>query len=554
MLKNLYIQNYALIDKLDIDFQSGFSVITGETGAGKSIILGALGMVLGNRSETRSIKTGAAKCVVEATFDIEKSHLDAFFENNNLDFDGKECVVRRELFQNGKNRTFINDSPVSLAVLKSIGRNLLDIHSQHQNLLAGDYGFQLSVLDTLAKNDALCSAYGESYRAWKESEKSLIQLEKALSRERDNFDFLSFQLHEIEEEQLQADEQEELEKEQNILEHAESIKQELYYANVAFSKDESPCSVLRNVVRHLNGIVNVYPDVQEFQDRLESCSIELDDIAREISAKSEEFNFDAHRLAEVNERLDTIYRLEKKHHVADIAALLKLADEIRKKVTDVENADETLEERRKACDALRKQVMDLGLQLRSFRKKAALIVETEMKNYLQPLGMPHVQFAVELQPLEEIGENGLDKVMFRFSANKNVPLSDMAQVASGGEIARVMLSLKALLAGGQNPGTILFDEIDTGVSGRIAETMAMMMKEMSRKELQIICITHLPQIAAIGEHQYKVYKKEQEDTTTTYITALSREERITEIAHLLSGVELTDAALDNARELLNKNK
>lgn len=553
MLQNLYIQNYALIDKLDIDFNSGFSVITGETGAGKSIILGALGMVLGNRSEVKSIKAGATKCIVEATFHLAGHHLEAFFTNNNLDFDGEECVIRRELLSNGKSRAFINDTPVPLSVLKALSPNLVDIHSQHQNLLAGDAGFQLDVLDTIARNEELLAEYKVLYNAWRESERVLAQFEEGLSRERDEFDYLSFQLHEIDDEKLQPEEQDELEQEQNMLEHAESIKEELYYTDVALSGDNSGlCSTLNDVVRHLGNIIDVYADVKDLYARLESSAIELDDIAQEIGSKVESFHFDVNRLDEVNDRLNTIYRLEKKHHVNDVPALLAIAEKIRSKVGNVENADEKLEALKTDCERLRKQVMTKGVKLRELRQQSAQKVEKEMKMRLQPLGMPNVQFAVELLSLDIPEESGLDKVTFRFSANKNVPLSDMAQIASGGEIARVMLSLKAMLAGEQNLGTILFDEIDTGVSGRIAETMGVMMKEMSKTGRQIISITHLPQIAALGEYQYKVYKEEKEDTTATYISMLSQDDRITEIAHLLSGIELTDAALDNARELLGK--
>ena len=550
MLQNLHIQNYALIEMLDIDFNAGFSVITGETGAGKSIILGALGMVLGGRSETRSIKVGATKCVVEATFDLSGIGLDSFFADNNLDFDGSECVIRRELLQSGKSRAFINDTPVSLGTLKELSPYLVDIHSQHQNLLAGDARFQLGVLDAIADNEELRIQYKSLFNDWRESVRNLRDFESHLASEKDNFDYLSFQLHEIDDEHFNADEQEELEAEQNLLEHAETIKQELYFADSVLSSDDNNlCANLNNVVRHLENIANVYSDADDLKKRLDSCSIELDDIAQEISSKLEGFHFDVNRLDEVNERLNVIYRLEKKHHVDSLAALLSYAEDIRAKIGNVENADEKLSELRKNCERLQKILNETGIKLRKSRIEAATKVESEMQMRLRPLGMPNVQFAIELLPIEP-EENGMDKVSFRFSANKNTPLCDMAEVASGGEIARVMLSLKAMLAGEKRMGTILFDEIDTGVSGRIAETMALMMQEMSRAGRQIISITHLPQIAALGEYQYKVYKEENDQTTATYICRLSAEERVTEIARLLSGNLVTDAALENARELL----
>lgn len=550
MLQNLHIQNYALIEMLDIDFNAGFSVITGETGAGKSIILGALGMVLGGRSETRSIKVGATKCVVEATFDLSGIGLDSFFADNNLDFDGSECVIRRELLQSGKSRAFINDTPVSLGTLKELSPYLVDIHSQHQNLLAGDARFQLGVLDAIADNEELRTQYKSLFNYWRESVRNLRDFESHLASEKDNFDYLSFQLHEIDDEHFNADEQEELEAEQNLLEHAETIKQELYFADSVLSSDDNNlCANLNNVVRHLENIANVYSDADDLKKRLDSCSIELDDIAQEISSKLEGFHFDVNRLDEVNERLNVIYRLEKKHHVDSLAALLSYAEDIRAKIGNVENADEKLSELRKNCERLQKILNETGIKLRKSRIEAATKVESEMQMRLRPLGMPNVQFAIELLPIEP-EENGMDKVSFRFSANKNTPLCDMAEVASGGEIARVMLSLKAMLAGEKRMGTILFDEIDTGVSGRIAETMALMMQEMSRAGRQIISITHLPQIAALGEYQYKVYKEENDQTTATYICQLSAEERVTEIARLLSGNLVTDAALENARELL----
>lgn len=552
MLRNLHIQNYALIESLDIEFHPGFSVITGETGAGKSIILGALGMILGQRADLRSIKQGAKRCVVEAIFDLSGFDVKSFFDDNNLDFDGVECIVRRELSATGKSRAFINDSPVSVTLLRELSSRLIDIHSQHQNLLLNDVQFQLGVVDTVAKNDALLSEYHTLYKAWKEAGKSYQDVLSKTDKDKENFDFLSFQLNEIDQARLQPDEQKELEEESTMLENAESIKGGLYRADRLLSDEDKGISVrlseCLDVLRDLN---DVFPETQTLCERLDSCTIEIDDIAQEVSDKLENFNFEPGRLNDVNDRLSTIYALEKKHKCPDIQSLLDYANRLRTQIDNVENSDALLAQLKEDVRRMKEATVACAGRLTATRQKAAVKIEKEMVERLQVLGMPNIRFEVAVEARKEPDTHGMDNITFRFSANKNAPLQDLAQIASGGEIARVMLSLKAMITARTQLSTIIFDEIDTGISGRIAEKMALVMRQMSQSGRQVISITHLPQIAALGEYQYKVYKDEKGETTETRIRELTPDERVIEIAHLLSGEKLTDAAINNAKELLN---
>lgn len=552
MLQSLHIQNYALIDHLDIDFHPGFSVITGETGAGKSIILGALGMILGQRADTRSIQPEAKRCIVEAIFDLSGFDASSFFETNNLDFDGVECIVRRELSQNGKSRAFINDTPVSAGLLKELSGHLIDIHSQHQNLLLNEERFQLDILDTIAGNADIRKEYAAHFKTWKAAEKAYRDFMEKVEREKNNYDYLSFQLSEIDNARLNPDEQKELEEESMMLENAETIKQGLYNADRLLSaEDEGIGSKLNDCVHTLRNLAEVYPEARQLSERVDSCAIELDDIAQEVSDKLENFSFEPHRLDEVNDRLSLIYALEKKHRCDDIGSLLSYAESLRSQIGDLENSEDVALRLKAEADHMKQSTLRCAARLTSSRRQAAHAVEKGMEERLRPLGMPNVHFEVSLTPLSHPEESGADAATFRFSANKNTPLQDIAQVASGGEIARVMLSLKAMLTAQARQSTIIFDEIDTGVSGRIAEKMALMMKEMSQSGRQVISITHLPQIAALGQYQYKVYKEDGNNATTTHIRELTPEERVTEIAHLLSGEHLTDAAISNAKELLN---
>lgn len=550
MLRSLYIQNYALIEKLDINFDSGFSVITGETGAGKSIILGAIGLLLGQRADVKSIRTGASKCVIEARFDISAYGMQPFFEENELEYE-EECILRREVYASGKSRAFINDTPASLAQMKELGELLIDVHSQHQNLLLNKEGFQLNVLDILSHNEEVLSAYQSVYKEWKQA---LYDLEKIIARaeqDKADEDYIRFQLEQLEEARLSEGEQEELEQEADTLSHAEEIKAGLYRAGqILYSDEGGLLSGLKDCLNTMIGLQNVFPVAGELAERLESTYIELKDISQEISGKEEEVEFNPARLEEVNERLNLIYTLQQKHRVSTIGELLALENEYAMKLSAITSSEEDIEKLKASCDVLYNKVKKQAAVLTKARTAAAREVEKQMASRLVPLGMPNVRFQVEMGTRKEPGMHGIDTVNFLFSANKNGTLQNISSVASGGEIARVMLSVKAMIAGAVKLPTIVFDEIDTGVSGEIADRMADIMQEMGESNRQVISITHLPQIAARGCAHYKVYKQDNEKETNSHIRRLTDNERVEEIAHMLSGATLTEAALNNARALL----
>lgn len=552
MLQSIHIQNYALIDKLDIDFTPGFSVITGETGAGKSIILGAIGLLLGQRADVKAIKNGTSKCIVEARFCIASYGLEAFFQELDLEYDPEECILRREVYASGKSRAFINDSPASLNQMKALGEKLIDVHSQHQNLLLNKEGFQLNILDILAQDEKQLEAYKQVYRHYKDISNTLEELIIQAEKSRQDEDYLRFQLEQLEEASLHSGEQTELEQEAETLSHTEEIKANLYKAQQLIDGTEvnGILSQTKDCQQALQNISNVYPSASEWVERLRSCYIELKDIAHDLSVAEEETEFNPERLDYVNERLNLIYNLQQKHRVTTIEALLELAKNYRHQLNDISSFDERIAELNQQKEALYNKVLEQARQLTNLRTKSAHHIEEQMKKLLIPLGMPNVRFAVELTSRKEPDLNGLDNVTFLFSANKNGALQNVASVASGGEIARVMLSLKAMIAGAVKLPTIIFDEIDTGVSGSIAEKMALIMRDMGRQNRQVISITHLPQIAARGTTHYKVYKKDTETGTNSYIHRLTPEERVKEIAHMLSGSVLTEAALNNARALL----
>ena len=552
MLQSIHIQNYALIDKLDIDFTPGFSVITGETGAGKSIILGAIGLLLGQRADVKAIKNGTSKCIVEARFCIASYGLEAFFQELDLEYDPEECILRREVYASGKSRAFINDSPASLNQMKALGEKLIDVHSQHQNLLLNKEGFQLNILDILAQDEKQLEAYKQVYRHYKDISNTLEELIIQAEKSRQDEDYLRFQLEQLEEASLHSGEQTELEQEAETLSHTEEIKANLYKAQQLIDGTEANgiLSQTKDCQQALQNISNVYPSASEWVERLRSCYIELKDIAHDLSVAEEETEFNPERLDYVNERLNLIYNLQQKHRVTTIEALLELAENYRHQLNDISSFDERIAELNQQKEALYNKVLEQARQLTNLRTKSAHHIEEQMKKLLIPLGMPNVRFAVELTSRKEPDLNGLDNVTFLFSANKNGALQNVASVASGGEIARVMLSLKAMIAGAVKLPTIIFDEIDTGVSGSIAEKKALIMRDMGRQNRQVISITHLPQIAARGTTHYKVYKKDTETGTNSYIHRLTPEERVKEIAHMLSGSVLTEAALNNARALL----
>ncbi|MDM8309058.1 DNA repair protein RecN [Phocaeicola barnesiae] len=551
MLQAIYIQNYALIDKLDIDFTPGFSVITGETGAGKSIILGAIGLLLGQRADVKAIKNGATKCIVEARFRIATYGLEDFFTENDIEYDEEECIIRREVSANGKSRAFINDTPASLSQMKILGEKLIDVHSQHQNLLLNKEGFQLNILDILAQDEKELSDYQKSYREYRQVchdlEDFIVQAEKS----RQDEDYLRFQLEQLEEANLQAGEQVSLEQEAETLSHAEDILAGLYKAGQLMDGDENGTLALtKECIQTLQNVSKVYPPAQEWLERLDSCYIELKDLAREISGSQEAVEFNPARLDFVNERLNLIYTLQQKHHVKSVEELIALTADYRMRLDAITSFDERIAALRNRQQELYQTVLQKAEVLTEVRTRSARYIESQMESLLVPLGMPNVRFAVELSPRKEPDAKGMDSVTFLFSANKNGTLQNVASIASGGEIARVMLSLKAMIAGAVKLPTIIFDEIDTGVSGSIAEKMALIMQDMGRQNRQVISITHLPQIAARGIAHYKVYKEDTETGTNSHIRRLSDEERVQEIAHMLSGATLTEAAMNNARALL----
>ena len=550
MLRSLYIQNYALIEKLDISFGAGFSVITGETGAGKSIILGAIGLLLGQRAEVKAIRQGASKCVIEARFDISAYGMEPFFEENELEYE-EECILRREVYASGKSRAFINDTPASLVQMKELGEQLIDVHSQHQNLLLNKEGFQLNVLDILSHNDEQLSVYQSLYREWKQTQQDLADLIARAEQNKADEDYIRFQLEQLEEANLSAGEQEELEQETDTLSHAEEIKAGLFRVGQLLTSDEG--GLLAGLKESLNtmlGLQKVYSPATELAERLESTYIELKDVSQEVSSQEEDVEFNPERLEEVNDRLNLIYTLQQKHRVTTVEELLALTEEYAAKLAAITSYDERIGELTTLCDTLYNKVEKQAAVLTKARTGAAREVEKQMASRLVPLGMPNVRFQVEMGMRKEPGVHGEDTVNFLFSANKNGALQSISSVASGGEIARVMLSIKAMIAGAVKLPTIVFDEIDTGVSGEIADRMADIMQEMGEQDRQVISITHLPQIAARGCAHYKVYKQDNETETNSHIRSLADEERVEEIAHMLSGATLTEAALNNAKALL----
>ena len=550
MLKQLYIKNFALIDSLDMDFYPGFSVITGETGAGKSIILGAINLLLGQRAESKYIKKGSDKCVIEAHFDLSKYNMQPFFTDNDIEYDANDCILRRELTAAGKSRAFINDTPVPLSIIKQLGEQLVDIHSQHQNLLLNKEDFQLSVVDIIARDRQQLADYQGVFADYRKAEKELADLKELIERNRENEDFLRFQQKELADANLQAGEQETLEQTAETMSHAEDIKRVLHEADQCLdSEDAGVVNATRSLASQLGGIRDIYPEACELAERLDNCFIELKDISQEIASKMDEVEFDPQRMSEITERLDVIYSLQQKYHVQDIDGLLEKLAALDTELADIDNGDERLMECERRVEELRRKCEEKAAGLNSLRTKAAAEVERELSKLLVPLGIPNVRFKVDVRSCE-LGATGCDKVVFLFSANSSTEMQPVSQVASGGEIARVMLSLKAMISKAIGLPTIIFDEIDTGVSGRVAEQMAHIMRDMGDSHRQVICITHLPQIAAFGSNHYKVAKHETAEGTVSTMTKLNDEQRVAEIAQMLSGSDISQAAIDNAKTLL----
>ena len=553
MLQSLHIRNFALIDKLDIQFDEGFSVITGETGAGKSILLGAISMLLGQRADLKMIKAGEQRCIIEAEFNLSNYDFAQYFSEHDIDFDDSECIIRRELTSAGKSRTFINDTPISLSELKELGDQLIDIHSQHQNLLLSKQDFQLQVLDSLAADSVLLTDYKAQYDQWRQLTQALEQARAQAEKDSEERDYLSYQLEQLTEAKLIEGEEEELEQEQNTLSHAEEIKSALYESNEMMDGENGGIiNEIRNLQRRITSIAHVYPRVEELAERIDSSYIEMRDIASEIESMVDDVEYDPQRLAFVDERLATLHNLKQRFHVDNVEQLIEEQHSLEQRLALIDNSDEQLSAMEKQIVALEKGLDKFAKQLTSERTKAGKNVEKQMAERLAPLGMPNVQFQVKITQEENFTSTGRDHVTFLFSANKNMPMQPLSQVASGGEMARLMLVLKAIVSGAVKLPTIIFDEIDTGVSGHIAEKMAQIMKEMGTdNHRQVISITHLPQIAAMGQQHYRVYKTDDADTTTSHIVRLNNEERITELAHMLSGSTLTTAAIENAKALLD---
>ena len=552
MLRQLYIRNFTLIDELDITFKPGFSVITGETGAGKSIILGAIGQILGNRADAKMVKAGADKCVIEAHFDLRNYDMESFFDDNDIDYEPEDCIIRRELKANGKSRAFINDTPVALTTARELGQQLVDIHSQHQNLLLQKEDFQLNVVDIIAHNSQLLNDYRTLFDGYAKAKAALREKEEECEKDRANEDFLRFQADELVTAKLIDGEQEELEQELETLSHAEDIKGALFDAdNLLSGDDRSITQSCKTMLSRLSDIGDVYPAIRQVTERIDSAYIELKDIARDISNLAESIDFDPARLTMANERLDTIYTLQKKHHVESVAELIAIRDNLTARLNDITNSEDMLEDMRRQVEDMHCKATEAAARLTESRQEAARHVTEQLLAQMTALGMPNARFEIKFETIE-LAADGADRISYMFSANKNVPLEPIAQVASGGEVARVMLSLKAMISGAVKLPTIIFDEIDTGVSGRVAEMMAQIMRQMGRADRQVISITHLPQIAALGTTHYKVEKTDTDDTTISRMRMLGHDERITEIAQMLSGSNISDAAIENAKSLLEK--
>lgn len=553
MLKKLDIRNFTLIDHLEMALYPGFSVITGETGAGKSIVIGAIGLLLGNRADAKQVKRGCDKCIIEATFDLSIYHSDVlkdFFEDNDLDYEPEECLLRREVNANGKSRAFINDTPVTLALMRELGEQLIDVHSQHQNLMLSKEDFQLNVVDIIARDRQQLADYRAAFAEYRSAHRRLEELREQIATSRDNEDFLRFQQKELSEANLASGEQEQLEQEAELMSHAEDIKRALHEADYGLSGDDTGIvNLTRSIAAQLRSVADVYPEAQELAERLESCFVELKDISQEIASKVDDVEYDPQRFNLITQRLDTIYTLQQKFHVQTVDELLDRLNGINAQLDNIDNSDEELQELERSVEKLHAVCVEKAVVLTDMRRKSATVVEQELSKLLVPLGIPKVRFKVEVSPAD-LSTNGADKVMFLFSANSSTDMQPVSQVASGGEIARVMLSLKAMISKAIGLPTIIFDEIDTGVSGRVAEQMAHIMRDMGKANRQVICITHLPQIAAAGSTHYKVAKQETEQGTVSTMTQLSDEQRITEIAQMLSGSDVSQAAVDNAKSLL----
>lgn len=551
MLSRLLIKNYALIDNLDISFDQDLNVITGETGAGKSIVLGALGLILGQRAESKYFFNQQKKCIVEGFFQIQSYHLESFFEAHDLDYDG-ETVLRREIALDGKSRAFINDTPVTLNVLKALGQQLIDVHSQHATLEINNADFQLLVVDVMANHEALLKDYRQEHQQYKKLQKKLKSLEESIDQAKADQDYFQFQYDELSEAALQANEQEHLENELNSLTHAEEIKRNLLSANYLMLQQEGAVHpLLKEALSQIQSLEKYQPAIGPLAERLKSALIEIKDIADELETLEQQTFFNEQRAEEINERLSLIYSLQKKHRVNSNQELLKLQDELSEKLNQILFADEDLQKLQKELNVLQKSLQEKAEIISQNRKKVIPEIEKHVLAILEQVGMSNAQIKVEqhIKASSAFDENGIDQIRFLFNANKGHQLNELQKVASGGELSRLMLSIKSLIAKKTALPTIIFDEIDTGVSGEVAHRVGNIMQELA-KDMQVITITHLPQMASKGQSHYFVYKTLKDELTYTQIKKLNKEERVLEIAKMLSGENPKESALQNARELL----
>lgn len=552
MIKQLHISNYALIDKLDIGFADGLTIITGETGAGKSIILGALSLILGERADTKAIRDSEAKTVVEATFDIAGYHLERFFKENDIDWDEHECLVRRELSPTGRSRAFINDSPVQLTVLRELSTRLLDIHSQHSNMLLSQPSFQLSILDSIAENGHLLEEYRDVYHGYRDALKQLHDTQRAMEELRRNEDYIRFQLDQLQEMGLKPDEDHQLEALQSKLSNITELKEDLWTVENELNGEEN--SILERLTavsqRMLEAERNL-TDIEGMSERIQSAIIDLKDIAQSVAAVESTLNDDPAELARVDERLNNIYTLQRKHNAQDVNELIKIQEEYQHRLGEIEHNDDLIEELKNHVEGQRLQALDLATQLSSKRKDAAIRFGKELLSIATPLGMKNIAFDVDFSSTE-LTASGNDNAVFMMSFNKNQKPMPVKDTASGGEISRVMLCIKTIIARHMSLPSIIFDEVDTGVSGDVANRIGEMMANISRS-IQVIAITHLPQVAACGDHHMRVFKTDTDVETLTSIESLDDNEHVMEIARMLSGKNLNQAAIDNAKSLVKHN-
>jgi len=552
MLRNLHIENYALIDKLDLSFDDGFSVITGETGAGKSILLGALSLILGQRADNRVILEGAEKCVTEATFLVQAYGLQSFFEDNDLEFDPEICLIRRELFSNGKSRAFVNDSPVSLNILKELSGRLIDIHSQHQNLLLGNDAFQRDIIDAVACNTLLISEYKEAFSRYKELQTSLKKLEDKALKAREEEDYLRFQLEQLEGAGLEEGEQESLETEWETLTHAEEIKLGIGKIFTLLDEEEHGVNTsLKTALNQSDNLLSVYPKLQEAGERIRTNFLDLKDLSRELEVMLHDVEVNPARMEQISQRLNLLFTLQQKHHVKNSSELIALRNEFADKLGFIESFDTNISEIKKQLTESELIAKEIADKLTTKRHSVLSTIEKRLTNQLVQLGIPKAILQIDCS-LKALDSDGQDQIVFLFSANAQTSPQPIERIASGGEISRIMLCIKALIAEFTNLPTLLFDEIDTGVSGEIAHKMGEIMKSIAGNR-QVLCITHLPQIAVKGKNHFKVLKTELNGKTLTKVNALNPDERLTEIALMLSGANLTDAAIRNARQLMLEN-